>query len=233
MDEKRPTILIVDDDTDMLLLFSAMLAAEFQVFTAQTGEEGLIMTLLHKPDIIVSDINMPELNGWELCYLVRQIPTTGAIPFLFLSSRSDLPDKVKSLRLGADDFITKPFSVEKVAQRIRVALGRVKNRERVLEGLAPDEMAINTLMIDLLEYLRVTRRSGEIEFSLIDQKGSILLSGGDIVETQFQSYSGEEALRTMLQLGSGGIQFKEKLIDVKTPIIEDWSSFISSFFPVD
>lgn len=231
MDEKRPTILVVDDELDLLMLFSAELAAEFQVLTAQTGEEGLIMTLLHKPAIIISDINMPELNGWEFCYLVRQIPTTRATPFVFLSSRSDLPDKIKSLRLGADDFISKPFSLDEVAQRIRVVLGRVRNRQRVLDGLAPYEMEINTLMIDLLEYLRATRRSGMIEFSRIDQKGSVSLFSGNIVEAQFENYMGEEALRTMLQLGSGEIKFKERVIDDKEPIISDWTTFIASFLP--
>jgi DNA-binding response OmpR family regulator len=231
MTEKKQIILIVDDDMDLLMLFSAELAQEYQMLTAQTGEEGLIMALLHKPSIVISDINMPELNGWEFCYLMRQIPTTRAIPFVFLSSRSDLPDKIKGLRLGADDFISKPFSLSDVAHRIRVVLGRVKNRQRVLEGLAPYEMEINTLLIDLLEYLRATRRSGVIEFSNMDQKGSIALSGGNIVETQFEDTHGEEALRTMLQLGSGEILFKEKQIDRDTPIIHDWTSFIASFLP--
>lgn len=231
MDDKKPTILVADDDMDLLMLFSAELSSEFHVLTGQTGEEGLIMTLLHKPAIIISDINMPELNGWEFCYLVRQIPTTRAIPFVFLSSRSELPDKIKSLRLGADDFISKPFALDEVAHRIRVVLGRVKNRQRVVDGLAPYEMEINTLLIDLLEYLRATRRSGVIDFSRIDQKGSISLNGGNIVGAEFENMQDENALRTMLQLGSGEIKFKERATDDGAPIIPDWTSFIASFLP--
>ena len=231
MTETKSLILIVDDDMDLLMLLTAEFETEYQVLTGQTGEEGLIMAMLHKPAIVISDINMPELNGWEFCYLMRQIPTTRAIPFVFLSSRSELPDKIKGLRLGADDFISKPFSLEDVSHRIRVVLGRVKNRQRVMEGLAPYEMELNTLLIDLLEYLRATRRSGVVEFSHGHQKGCISLFTGNVVDVELEDTHGEEALRTMLQLGSGEILFKEKQIDRGTPVIADWTSFIASFLP--
>src|SRR5262245_40092663 len=106
-EEAGQTILIVDDDTNVLDLFRSEWADQYHVLTAQHGEEGLILALLHKPDVIISDINMPQLNGWEFCYLLRQIPSTRAIPFLFLTCRMDLPDRVKSLSVGADDFVSK------------------------------------------------------------------------------------------------------------------------------
>ena len=230
MNSQKPIVLIVDDDSELLDLFQTEMGQEFQVITARNGEEGLVATLVHRPEILISDINMPELNGWELCYLLRQIPSTRGIPIIFLSSRTGLPARIKSLRLGADDFIAKPFSMERVVNRIRTILVRMRNRQQVLAGTA-HAGEINTLMIDLLEYLRATRRSGVIEFSRIDQNGHLTLHGGKIIDATFEEYAGEAALRRMLQVGSGEITFKEKKTGTGEAIIRDWTGFIGSFLP--
>lgn len=227
---EKQTVLIVDDDLELRQLLETELGQEFQVLTARTGEEGLLNALLYKPDILISDINMPDLNGWELCYLLRQIPSTRATPIVFLSSRSELPDRIKSFRLGADDFIAKPFSMERVMSRLRAILERVKSRQQIVAGL-PVELELNTLLIDLLEYLRATRRSGVIEFSQIDQSGHITLYLGILIEAHFEESHGEPALRRMLQVGSGEISFKERKTESAKPMIADWTSFIASFLP--
>lgn len=229
-DHEKQLVLMVDDDLELLMLFTTDLSEEFRILTARDGEDGLIKALQNKPDLIVSDINMPELNGWELCYLVRQIPSTRAIPFIFLSSRSDLPDKIKGLRLGADDYMSKPFSLDDVAHHMRVVLGRVKNRKQVVEGITVGA-EVNTLLLDLLEYLRAVRRSGVIDYSRIDKVGKISLSNGNIVDADFENFHGEEALRMMLQMGTGEISFKEKQIEKNRPILNDWTSFVGSFLP--
>jgi DNA-binding response OmpR family regulator len=229
-ESKKQTVLLVDDDPELLELLQTELSSEFHVLTAQSGEQGLVKALLHKPDIVISDINMPDLNGWELCYLMRQIPSTRATPFVFLSSRSQLPDRIKSFRLGADDFIAKPFSLESVASRIRGVLGRVRTRQQVVSGM-PLDFEVNALMIDLLEYLRAMRRSGVIEFSRIDQNGHITLHKGILTEAQFEEMHGEPALRSMLQIGAGEISFKERETQEEKPLIADWTGFIASFLP--
>lgn len=228
----RQTLLIVDDDPELLELFQTELGSEFDLLTSRSGEEGLVNALLHKPDIIISDINMPDVNGWELCYLLRQIPSTRATPFVFLSSRSQLPDRIKGFRLGADDFIAKPFSLETIVGRIRTVMSRVKNRRQVVSGV-PIGFKVNTLMIDLLEYLRAMRRSGVIEFTRVDQLGRVTLHNGILTEAQFEESHGEFALRRMLQTESGEISFKEKPTDQLPPLIPDWTSFVASFLPSD
>lgn len=227
---QKQTVLIVDDDSQLLELFQTELGREFDLLTSRSGEEALVNALLHKPDIVISDINMPDLNGWELCYLMRQIPSTRATPFVFLSSRSQLPDRIKSFGLGADDFIAKPFSLESVVSRIRTVLSRVKSRQEAVSGV-PIDVKVNAMMIDLLEYLRAMRRSGVIEFTRIDQTGRVILHQGILTDAQFEEAHGEAALRRMLHLESGEISFKEKETEKNPPLIADWTGFVASFLP--
>jgi DNA-binding response OmpR family regulator len=154
MSNEIQTVLIVDDDAEILSLLRTELGEEFHVFSAPNGEEGLILSLIHKPDIIVSDIQMPELNGWDFCYILRQIPSTRNIPFVFLSKLTDLPERIRSLRVGADDFIAKPFSLGEITHRIRAVGDRVWTRSRFLDGHTIFGNQINSVLIDLLDFLR-------------------------------------------------------------------------------
>jgi DNA-binding response OmpR family regulator len=225
----KPKILVVDDDPAMVSLLQTELSSEFEVLTAENGEKGLLMSMQHAPRLIISDINMPELNGWEFCYLTRQIPSTKTIPFVFLSSRKQLPDRIQSLRLGADDFIAKPFSMELLLSRIRIVFERVRRRQIAVESKAAFDDRINTLMIDLLEYLRANKRSGIIAFNRLGQQGTITLFDGQIIEADFEEKKGENAVRTMILLESGEVAFKERKTLKGASLIQDWPAFLSSF----
>jgi DNA-binding response OmpR family regulator len=229
----KQKILVVDDDSGIRNLLQTELASNFEVLKAENGEQGLLLSLQHKPDLIISDIKMPELNGWEFCYLLRQIPSTKTIPFVFLSSKSDLPDRIHSLRLGADDFIAKPFTMDVLLTRIRILFERVRRRQLAIENKSVFEDRLNTLMIDLLEYLRAMRRSGIVEFSHLGQHGAITLNDGQLIDAEFEELKGQEAVRTMIQLEKGEVGFKERDTLSGTPIIKDWVAFLATFLPAD
>jgi DNA-binding response OmpR family regulator len=225
----KKKILVVDDDPAMLNLLQTELSPEFEVLTAENGEKGLLLSMQGSPQLIISDINMPELNGWEFCYLTRQIPSTKTIPFVFLSSRTELPDRIQSLRLGADDFIAKPFSMETLLNRIRIVFERVRRREKAIASKTAFDDQINTLMIDLLEYLRANKRSGIVEFHRLGQQGMISLSEGQIIEANFEEQKGKNAIRAMILLKSGEVAFKERKMLKGVPLIKDWPAFLTSF----
>ena len=229
----KQKILIVDDEPGILNLLQTELANEFEVLKAENGEQGILLSLQHKPDLIISDIKMPELNGWEFCYLLRQIPSTKTTPFVFLSSKADLPDRVHSLRLGADDFIAKPFTMEVLLTRIRIIFERVRRRQIAIESKSLFEDRLNTLMIDLLEYLRAVQRSGIVEFLHLGQRGAITLNNGQMIDAEFEQLKGKEAVRAMIQLEKGEVGFREKETLIGTPIIKDWVSFLATFLPED
>ncbi len=116
-------ILIVEDDPDLLLGLKDNLEAEgFDILTATDGEAGLDSAIRARPDVIVLDITLPRLNGFELCRSLRERGLR--TPVLMLTARSQESDKILGLELGADDYVTKPFSINELLARLRVMIRR-------------------------------------------------------------------------------------------------------------
>lgn len=121
------TILILEDDENVRLPLVDLLEAEnYKVIAAKDGKEGLEMAQKRKPDLIVSDIMMPEMDGYEVFSALQKDPLTAIIPFIFLTARTDPADIREGLGLGADDFITKPFEQDDLLEAIRVRLNKFK-----------------------------------------------------------------------------------------------------------
>ena len=116
------TILVVDDDPHIRqLLVFAFAKAGFESIEAGDGETALALAHSHAPDLIVLDINMPKMDGLEVC---RRLRAEGDLPILFLSSRDDEIDRVLGIELGADDYVVKPFSPREVVARVMAILRR-------------------------------------------------------------------------------------------------------------
>ena len=116
------TILIVDDERNMRLLTAARLEGQYRVVTASDGKEA--MEIIHKGniDLVVADIMMPVMDGYDLLRTLRQ--EGYRMPFLFLSAKESLGDKERGFSLGTDDYITKPFSSDELLWRIKALLRR-------------------------------------------------------------------------------------------------------------
>jgi two-component system OmpR family response regulator len=116
-------LLVVEDDPNILELLSASLRfAGFEVATARTGSEGVTAALRARPDLVVLDVMLPDLDGFEVLKLMR---SEGArFPVVFLTARDTTDDKIRGLTLGGDDYVTKPFSLEELTARIRAVLRR-------------------------------------------------------------------------------------------------------------
>jgi signal transduction histidine kinase len=128
-----PIILIVDDNPNNLGVLSDTLAsAGFQVAVAIDGESALEQVKYHCPELILLDVMMPGLNGFETCQRFKADPNTCDIPIIFMTALSDSDDKVQGLSLGAVDYITKPFQQEEVLARIKIHL-KLRNLTRTLE----------------------------------------------------------------------------------------------------
>lgn len=117
-------VLVVDDDQENLQLVADMLRAEFQPLMSSSGREGLLVAVREQPDLILLDVNMPEMDGFEVCKRLREQPSTRQIPIVMLTTASSLDSRVKGLDLGADDYITKPFQVRELVARIHARLRR-------------------------------------------------------------------------------------------------------------
>jgi two-component system, OmpR family, response regulator len=138
------TILIVDDDPHIRqLLAFAIGKSGLTTVEAEDGEAALAAVATHNPDLVVLDINMPRMDGLEVC---RRIRAQGDLPILFLSSRDDEIDRVLGIELGADDYVVKPFSPREVAARVAAILRRSALKPRETE--APGQVAHGRLSLD-------------------------------------------------------------------------------------
>ncbi len=117
-----PCILIAEDNIELRNMVAAQLSAEFQVMEAGDGQEALRLARERLPDLILSDMMMPLIDGGQLCKLIREDPATRGIPFILITARGELQDKVLSLEGGADDYIIKPFHFSEVRARVRSQL---------------------------------------------------------------------------------------------------------------
>ncbi len=118
------TVLIADDERNIRHILDFSLHAEgFDVLSAHTGEDALAMALEHRPDLIILDIMMPGKGGIETCRALKTDPQTAAIPVVLLSARSSQADREAGEEAGANDYITKPFSPQKVIETVQGLLG--------------------------------------------------------------------------------------------------------------
>ncbi len=208
----RRAILLVDDDITLRDLLADALEQEgYAILKADNGEQGVVAALNHRPDLVISDIVMPELDGWEFCQTLRTLPSTKAIPFLFLSSLDQTPEKLLALRLGADDYLTKPFHLATILEKVRQLVGRVDQREKVLKG-GEERVGgerIESMLIDTVEFLRTTKRTGVVTVRSGPFKGLIYIEGGALKHAVLGKKRGEEALLAMLRLPESQVLFKE------------------------
>ncbi len=123
-------VLVVEDEPDIRDLLSLHLAREgFEVRTAGTGSQGLKEVKSKHPDLIVLDLMLPELDGLEVCRRLRHDPDTASIPVIMLTAKGDEADRVVGLEIGADDYVTKPFSPKELVARVRAVLRRARPGE--------------------------------------------------------------------------------------------------------
>ena len=139
-------ILIVDDEQDIVELVSYNLEKEgFKTVKAFDGEAALKMVKLQKPDLIILDLMLPKMNGLDVCRAIRRDPETVSLPIIMLTAKGDEVDKIIGLENGADDYITKPFSIKELIARVRSILRRLHDGEKktVQEEFQYEGLTIN------------------------------------------------------------------------------------------
>ncbi len=140
--ENGKTILIIDDEPSLLVGLSAMMRRHgYQVISASNGADGLALARAMLPDLILSDVMMPAPNGFEVRKILSQEPELSAIPFIFLTARGKVTDRIHGIRQGADDYITKPFQTEELLARIEAIFRRIeteqaRGREQIKQSAA-------------------------------------------------------------------------------------------------
>ena len=136
-----PTVLVVDDETPLRELIRAYLERDgYTVVEASTGKEALASAALHNPDIVVLDLMIPEIDGTEVC---RRIRTSSDVYIIMLTAKADEVDRVVGLEVGADDYLTKPFSPRELVARVRALLRRPRAQVVVARVLRFGDLTID------------------------------------------------------------------------------------------
>lgn len=141
----RAKILVVDDDEKITSLLRRSLTFEgYDVLTAHDGRAGLQAMLETEPDLVVLDVMMPNLDGWEVCERIRK--SGSKVPILMLTAKDEVKDRVKGLDLGADDYLVKPFALEELLARVRALLRRGSGGAEAASG---GRLVFEDLVLDL------------------------------------------------------------------------------------
>jgi putative two-component system response regulator len=139
--QARPVVLVVDDVTDLLALIARVLGSEYQVLTADNPGDAIALAEGEpRPDLILLDIDMPHVTGFEVCQALKGEVRTADIPVIFLTARTEAQDQVEALQLGAVDFINKPINAAVLVQRVRLHLA-LSNRQHALEQMVKHRTA--------------------------------------------------------------------------------------------
>lgn len=181
LDNSKKTILAVDDESSILDLLKFNLEKEgFNFISAEDGEEGINKVLNEKTDLLLLDVMIPKMDGLSVCKKIRQENIN--IPIIMLSARGEEIDKVLGLEIGADDYITKPFSPREVIARIKANL-RKFDKNKSVEEEQKNQIAVGSLILDLDKFEAIvrgttvtdlTRREFEVLKFLAQKPGQIV-----------------------------------------------------------
>ncbi|WP_240912394.1 diguanylate cyclase [Vibrio fluvialis] len=135
MTEPRFTVLVVDDQATNIQLIYQLLKNEYDVLMATTGQQAIVVCREHKPDLILMDVLMPDINGWETCKILKRDPDIATIPVIFVTALTDQDDENACWDAGAVDFLQKPINANTLKHRVRAHL-TLKHQSDLLRSLA-------------------------------------------------------------------------------------------------
>lgn len=171
-------ILIVDDEKDIVRMLDYNLKKEgYRSFSAYDGEEALEIAKRERPDLIILDLMLPEIGGLEVCKLLKKTPELASIPIIMLTAKTQETDKVVGLEVGADDYVTKPFSPRELLARIKAVLRRSREKDSTAEVLKTGELAVDLSRIQVTlkgRLVQLTSKEFELLVTLIKARGRVL-----------------------------------------------------------
>ncbi len=214
----RQNLLLVDDDAKSLRVIEVSLRnAGYAVTTAANGAEALAKMSAARPALVLSDTQMPVLDGYELCKRLKADAQYKEIPFLFLTEEDSVEAKVKGLELGAEDYLAKPIYIKEVITRVRMVLQKQereslerKDKRRFFGSL--EDMGV----VDLLQTVEMGQKSGTIRFESDNRRATLWFDQGRVIDAKAGRLGGEDAVYRLLTWETGSFE-----IDFRAPEVPE------------
>jgi DNA-binding response OmpR family regulator len=230
----NPRVLVVDDDAWILRMVTTVLEKRgYEILTSRDGEDGYERALADRPDLIITDVMMPRLDGWALVKRLRALPEFAFVPVIFLTALGSDEDRIKGFRLGADDYLPKPFRFEELDLRVANAL----KRRAQMEGPAREQMHApmpkgtpgihGTLdqigLSSLLTILEMERKSGVLVLTRGEpaEVGRIFLREGQALSARLDGKEqprNQDAIYELLGWTDGRFEFTGFEVDMKNEV---------------
>ncbi|MFZ5441584.1 MAG: response regulator [Myxococcota bacterium] len=210
-------LLLVDADAKSLRVMEVSLKkAGFQVTTAIHGKDALEKVQISPPDLVLSETRMPEMDGLELCKVLKSDERFRHIPFVFLTSQKAVESKVKGLEQGADDYLTKPIYIKEVVTRVRMILQKVEkdrnDRKETKNGFVGNLADMG--VVDLVQTFEIGRKTGIIKLEG-ERAGVVFFKEGRVIDAELGRLRGENAFYRMLNTFEG--KFEVSFVPVDRP----------------
>lgn len=205
-------ILVVEDDPNLTEVLRMLFKSEgYQVTSASNGSEALELLRGKKeiPDLIVSDVMMPKMDGFQFCEALRKDDLFKQIPFIFLTALNQVDKKLKAYTLGADEYLVKPFSTEELTLKVKILLDRVAAYRKIAKKETSISGSLSVVsLIDLMQVLELSRKTGALEVDLEGRHyGAIFFKEGAIIDARAGELEREDALYSLLYLKQGFFSF--------------------------
>jgi DNA-binding response OmpR family regulator len=224
----------VDDEPKLRNILARVLNERgFEVETAINGRQALDMIPEFEPHLVIADIAMPEMDGFELCKRIRSDDRFGTLRFIFLTAKDAREDEIEGLSLGADDYITKPFDVDKLLARVEARLRWLDTAQDVARQMDTSCIIEGGLgsrnLIDILQILEMSQKTGELMVEADSKKARVNLSGGVIVFAESGNAQGKMAVYEALTWIEGRFCFHpQDAVSGKdhlpiTPLLLEWA----------
>jgi CheY-like chemotaxis protein len=215
--QSKHRLLIVDGDPKSLRVLEVSLKkAGFGVTTASNGDQAMAAMAGSTPDLIISDTDLDGTDGFALCRQIKSKPEWGKIPFLFVSGRKSIEDKIRGLELGVDDYLTKPIYIKEIGIRVRTALQRaererLESRRDTRTKFSGDLADIG--VVDLVQTIDLNRKSGIIHITDRDgRRGAVFFRDGRVIDAEVGRLAGTEAMHRLFSWSDGRFEMEFKPI---------------------
>ena len=215
-------ILIVDDNKTVRTLLSINLRKEnFEVLEAENGVEGLDVVNEQMPDLVISDIIMPQMDGFEFCKQVRTTSKVPMVPFMFLTSIDQVATELRGLRTGADDYLIKSnIKKEELVGKVQAMLNKAneyKQAEKEMQDGLYGKFS-DLSLVDVLQLLIMNKKTGVLTITRDSEKAELYFDDGKMLHAEYKKFVGEEAVYNLGEWKEGVFRFERTEVQV-TPTI--------------